>query len=205
MGQHSFQGLGGVGLPSSGGDALPMAKVPCEFRANRPTFVFQGKMSRGSAAPRGLGVWACRLQGVMSYPWPRSPVSFEWIGQPSVFRGKLRQAGEKPTPPPTGPRRRPAAPDVIWHIYWGQCCFQGVAGMDLPSSGDASLIIPQVPCEFRVNRPTFVFQGKMSRESAASRGMGMWSCRLQGVMPYPWPRSPVSFEPIGQPSFFRGG
>ena len=28
MGQHSFQGLGGVGLPSSGG---VMAKVPCEF------------------------------------------------------------------------------------------------------------------------------------------------------------------------------
>ncbi len=64
---------------------LTTAKVPCEFRVNRPTFVFQGKMSRDSAAPRGVGVWACRLQGVMPYPWPRSPVSFEWIGQPSFF------------------------------------------------------------------------------------------------------------------------
>ena len=93
---------------------------------------------------------------------------------------------------------------MIWHIYSGQRCFQGVGGMDLPSSGDASLIIPQVPSEFRANRPTFVFQGKMSRGSAASRGMGVWACRLQGMMPYPWPRSPVSFEQIGQPSFFRG-
>ena len=72
-------------LPSSGGDVLTTAKVPCEFRVNRPTFVFQGKMSRGSAASRGVGVWVCRLQGVMPYPWPRSPVSFEWIGQPSFF------------------------------------------------------------------------------------------------------------------------
>ena len=147
-------------LPSSGGDALPMAKVPCEFRMDRPTFSFQGKVETSR-----------------------------------------REAN---SPRRRGPRRRPAAPDVIWHIYWGQCCFQGVAGMDLRSSGGASLIIPQVPSEFRANRPTFVFQGKMSRESAASRGMGMWSCRLQGVMPYPWPRSPASFERIGQPSFFRG-
>ena len=93
---------------------------------------------------------------------------------------------------------------MIWHIYSGQHCFKGVEGMDLPSSGDATLTMAQVPSEFRANRPTFVFQGKMSRGSAAPRGLGVWACRLQGVMPYPWPRSPVSFEPIGQPLFFRG-
>ena len=43
-------------------------------------------------------MWACRLQGVMPYPWPRSPVSFEWISQPSVFRGKLRQGAWQPSP-----------------------------------------------------------------------------------------------------------
>ena len=102
-------------------------------------------------------------------------------------------------------RQRQAAPDVIWHIYSGQHCFKGVEGMDLPSSGDVAPTMAQVPSEFRANRPTFVFQGKMSRGSAAPRGLGVWACRLQGVMPYPWPRSPVSFEPIGQPSFFRGG
>ena len=101
-------------------------------------------------------------------------------------------------------RQRQAAPDVIWHIYSGQHCFKGVEGMDLPSSGDVAPTMAQVPSEFRANRPTFVFQGKMSRGSAAPRGLGVWACRLQGVMPYPWPRSPVSFEPIGQPLFFRG-
>ena len=55
MGQHSSQGDGGVGLPSSGGDALPMAKVPCEFRVDRPTFIFQGKVEI-----RGLAALACR-------------------------------------------------------------------------------------------------------------------------------------------------
>ena len=137
-----------------------MAKVPCEFRVDRPTFVFQGIVeSRGLAAlvPRTVG------------------------------------------------RQPQAAPDVIWHIYSGQHCFQGVGGVGLPSSGDDALTMAQVPSEFRANRPTFVFQGKMSRGSAAPRGLGVWACRLQGVMSYPWPRSPVSFEPIGQPSFFRGG
>ena len=89
-------------LPSSGDVTLTLAEVPSEFRANRPTFVFQGKMSRASAAPRGLGVWSCRLQGVMPSPWARSPVSFEWIGQPLFFRGKLRQGAWQPSPAEDG-------------------------------------------------------------------------------------------------------
>ena len=40
------------------------------------------------------------------------------------------------------------APDMIWHIYSGQCCFKGVLGMDLLSSGDIALMMGQVPCEF---------------------------------------------------------
>ena len=140
----------------------PWPQVPSEFRANRPTFVFQGKMSRGSAAPRGLGVWACRLQGVMSYPWPRSPVSFEWIGQPSVFQGKVETSRRQPTSPAEdgGLVRRQAAPDVIWHIYFGAALLPGGCRCG--------------PAVFR------------------------------GCLPSPWPRSPVSFERIGQPSFFRG-
>ena len=38
-------------LLSSGGDALTMADVPCEFGVDRPTFIFQGKVeTRGLAA-----------------------------------------------------------------------------------------------------------------------------------------------------------
>ena len=47
---------------------------------------------------------------------------------------------------------------MIWHIYSGQCCFKGVLGMNLLSSGDVALMKRQVPCEFRGNWPTFIFQ-----------------------------------------------
>ena len=160
-GQHCFKGVAGMDLASSGDVAPTMAQVPSEFRANRPTFVFQGKMSRGSAGPRGLGVWTCRLQGVMPYLWPRSPVSFEWIGQPLVFRGKLRQGGEKPTSP---------ADD-------GGSSAAGGSGRDLAHLLGAVLL-----------------QG----------GCGYGPAVFRGCLPPPLPRSPVSFERIGQPSFFRG-
>ena len=53
---------------------------------------------------------------------------------------------------------QPVAPDMIWHIYSGQCCFKGVLGMDLVSSGDDAPTMGQVPCEFHADRPTFIFQ-----------------------------------------------
>ena len=63
---------GGRDLPSSGEAAPTMGKVPGEFWADWPNFIFQL-----------------------------------------------------------------AAPDVIWHIYYRQCCFTGDGGRDLPSSGEA--------------------------------------------------------------------
>ena len=53
---------------------------------------------------------------------------------------------------------QPVAPDMIVHIYSGQCCFKRVLGMDLLSSGDVALMMGQVPCEFWANQPTFIFQ-----------------------------------------------
>ena len=47
---------------------------------------------------------------------------------------------------------------MTWHIYSGQCCFKGVLGMDLLSSGDVTLMMGQVPCEFQGDQPTFIFQ-----------------------------------------------
>ena len=80
-------------LLSSGKVVLGQGQVPCEFQADRPTFIFQ-----------------------------------------------------------------PVAPDMIWYIYSGQCCFKGVLGMDLLYSGDVVLMMGQVPCELRADRPTFIFQ-----------------------------------------------
>ena len=53
---------------------------------------------------------------------------------------------------------QPVAPDMIWHIYSGQCCFKGVLGMDLLSSGDVALMMGQVPSEFWADQPNFIFQ-----------------------------------------------
>ena len=84
---------GGRDLPSSAEAAPTMGQVPCEFRVDQPTFIF------------------------------------EWV-----------------------------APDVIRHIYSGQCCFKGILGMDLLSSGDDALTMGQVTCEFWADWPTFIFQ-----------------------------------------------
>ena len=53
---------------------------------------------------------------------------------------------------------QPAAPDVIWHIYSIQCCFKGILGMDLLSSGDVAFTMGQISCEFQSDWPTFIFQ-----------------------------------------------
>ena len=84
---------GGRDLPPSGEAAPTMGQVPCEFRADWANFIFQ-----------------------------------------------------------------PVAPDVIWHIYSGQHCFNGVLGMELLSSQDVALTMGQFPCEFQADWPTFIFQ-----------------------------------------------
>ena len=47
-------------LLSSGGDALTMGKVPCEFQTNWPNFIFQGKVET-----KGLAAIACRGRGLV--------------------------------------------------------------------------------------------------------------------------------------------
>ena len=52
----------------------------------------------------------------------------------------------------------PVAPDIIWHIYSHLYCSLRDGDTDLPSSGEAAPTMGQVPCEFRADQPTFVFQ-----------------------------------------------
>ena len=47
---------------------------------------------------------------------------------------------------------------MIWHIYSHLYCSLRDGGRDLPSSGEAVPTMGQVPCEFRADRPTFIFQ-----------------------------------------------
>ena len=54
----------------------------------------------------------------------------------------------------------PAAPDVIWHIYSHLHCSMGDGGRELMSSGEATLTMGQVPCEFWADWPRFSFLGE---------------------------------------------
>ena len=56
--QHCFKGVGGMDLPSSEDVALTMGQVPCEFQADQPSFIFQGKVET-----RGQGASSPGLQG----------------------------------------------------------------------------------------------------------------------------------------------
>ena len=56
------------------------------------------------------------------------------------------------------PRQWLAALDVIWHIYLHLHCKMGDGGRDLPSSGEESPTMGQVPCEFWADWPNFIFQ-----------------------------------------------
>ena len=52
---------------------------------------------------------------------------------------------------------QPAAPDMICHIYSHLYCSSRDGGRDLPSSREAVPTMGQVPCEFRSDRPNFIF------------------------------------------------
>ena len=61
---------------------------------------------------------------------------------------------------------QPAAPDVIWHIYLHLYCFSRDGGRDLPSSGEATPTMGQVPCEFPTDQSGFSFSGEQLRQGS---------------------------------------
>ena len=82
--------------------------------------------------------------------------------------------------------------------------------MDLLSSRDVALTMGQVPCEFRADWPTFIFQAVApdmiwhiySHLYCSSRD-GDRDLPSSEEAALPWGRSPVSFEQIRKPSFFN--
>ena len=47
---------------------------------------------------------------------------------------------------------------MIWHIYLHLYCSSRDGGRDLLSSGEAAPTMGPVPCEFRADWPSFIFQ-----------------------------------------------
>ena len=99
---------------------------------------------------------------------------------------------------------QPVAPDVIWHIYSGQCCFKGVLGMDLLSWGDVTLMMGKVPLWVLSRLAKLHFSASGSWHDLAHLilpvllqwGFYVWTCSLEGMLLSLWWRSPVSFEQI---------
>ena len=122
-----------------------MGKVPCEFRVDWPSFIFQpvapdviwhiyshlycfsrdgGRdlQTSGKATPT-MGQVPCEFQA----DWP-------------TFIFQL------------------VTPDVIWHIYSHLYCFSRDGDRDLLSTGKAAPTMGKVHCEFRADQPNFIFQ-----------------------------------------------
>ena len=179
---------GGRDLPSSGEAAPTMGKVPCEFRADQPEFSFSGgrvetrvlpalpcpgwciingqqlrtwfgTFTHTCTAHQGMVAGTCHLQGRQPLPWGRSPVSFRQISLGVVFQGKNWDMGPSSLALPRIVHHQwLAALDVIWHIYSHLYCPLRDGSRDLPSLGEAAPTTGQVPCEFRADWPTFIFQ-----------------------------------------------
>ena len=100
------------------------------------------------------------------------------------------------------------ASDVIWHIYSHLHCFTGNGGRESQSSGQATLTMGQVPCKFRADWLTFIFQPVTPDmiwhiySSQHCWGLKYRPTVFSGLLPSLWGRAPVSFEQISQPSFF---
>ena len=153
-------------LPSSGKVVLGQVQVPCELRADWPNSIFQ------PAAPDVIwhiyshlycssrdGSRDLLSSGEAAPTMERYPVSFRQISLGVVFQGKSWDKGPSNLVlPRTVHHLWPVAPDVICHIYSHLYCSSRDGGRALPSSGKAAPTMGQVPCEFRADRPTFIFQ-----------------------------------------------
>ena len=102
---------------------------------------------------RGWWYGIAIFRGWQSSPWGRSLVSFEQIGQDSLFRGSQVKGLSSLALLRMVPHQWPVALAVIWHIYSYLACSLEDSARDLPSSRKVVLGQGQVPCEFQADRP----------------------------------------------------
>ena len=153
---HCSSRDGGRDLPSSGEAAPTMEQVPCEFQADRPTFIFQ------LVAPDViwhiyLHLYCSSRDGgrdllslVEAVPtMGKVPCEFQADRPGCSFSGEeLRQGSFQPCPAQNGASSMAGTPDVIRHIYSHLYCSSRDGGRDLPSSGEAAPTMGQVPVSF---------------------------------------------------------
>ena len=113
-------------LPSSEDVGLTMGQVPCNFPADRPTFIYHPAAAdviwhiySRQHCFKGIEGMDLSSSGDVALTMGQVPCEL-WADQPTFIY-------------------QPAAPDMIWHIYSGQSSFNRTEGMDLPSSGNVAL------------------------------------------------------------------
>ena len=126
---------GGRDLPSSGEAVLSKGQVPCEFQADRPTFIFQ-PVTPDVIWHIYLYLYCSSRDGGRDLPSS---------GEATPTMGKVPCEFQADQP---NFIFQLAAADMIWHIYSHLYCSSRDGGRDLPSSGEAVLSKGQVPCEF---------------------------------------------------------
>ena len=159
---------GGRDLPSSGEAAPTMGKVPCEFRADRPAFIFQPAapdviwhIYSGQGCFKGVLGMDLLSSGDVSLTMGQVPHEFRADWPTFIFQ--------------------PAAPNVFWHISSHLYCSSMDGGRDLPSSGEATPTMGKVPFEFWADWPGFSFSGKELRQGSfqpypAQDGVSAMAC-----------------------------
>ena len=169
-----------------------------------------GTFTRTCTAPQGMVVGTSHLQGRQPLPWERSPVSFEQIGQPSFLGQWLLMYFGTFTCTCTAP----------WWMVVGTCHLQGRQPLPMGRSpmsfgqislgvvfqgkswdkGPSSIALPRMVHHQWPAAPDVIWH--IYSYLYCSLRMVVGTCHLQGRQSLPWGRFPVSFEQIGQTSFF---
>ena len=131
---YCFLRDGGRDLLSSGEAAPTMGKVPCEFWADWPGCSFSGEEFRqGSFQP-------CPAQDGASSMAGSSRHDLVHLLTPVLFiKGLWQGLADWPAF-----IFQLAAPNMIWHIYSGQCCLTTDGAIHLPFSGEVLLGLGKV-------------------------------------------------------------
>ena len=161
---------GGRDLPSSGEVAPTMGKVPCEFWAEWPTFIFQ------PVAPDMI--WHIYSHLYCSLRDGGRALLSSGEAAPTMGKVSCEFRADQPTF-----IFQPVAPDVIWHIYSHLYCSLRDGGRDLSFQGRQPLPWGRSLVSFRLISLGLVFQGK-------SWDKGPSSLALPKIVHHPWPAAP---------------
>ena len=149
-----------------------------------------GTFTRGSTASRGRVVSTCHLWSTHLQHPAQVPCEFQADWTRFHFSGKIEGGSRHDlTHLPMAALLQSGG----WYplaIFRGDCPYHGAGPLWVSSRLDQVHFLGKI-------------EGTFTWGSTSSRGMEVWTCCLQGRLPLPWGRSPVSFKQMGHGSFFK--